>query len=53
MIIEYLTFFTLLSASLFSVMQQMSVALDEVDIESFILWSGVAAVIAGLPVMLW
>lgn len=50
---EYFTFFTLLSASLLSVMQQMRIALDEVDIESFILWTGVASVMASLPMILW
>ncbi|MBU7585217.1 MAG: hypothetical protein KAF91_20395 [Nostoc sp. TH1S01] len=50
---EYFTFFTLLSASLFSVIEQMRIALDEVDFESFILWAGVASVMAGLPMILW
>lgn len=50
---EYFTFLILLAASLFSIMRQMSMALDDVDIERFILWTGVASVMAGLPMILW
>ncbi|MEH2247855.1 hypothetical protein [Nostoc sp.] len=51
--LEYLTFFVLLLAALLLAIKQMSVALDEVDIERFTLWTGVASVIAGLPIILW
>jgi hypothetical protein len=54
MIIDYFAFFVLLSVALFSVMEQMSIALDYIDIESFILWAGVASVMATLPAsVLW
>jgi hypothetical protein len=52
-IMEHFKFFIVLFASLLLAMKEMSIALDEVEIESFILWTGVASVIAGLPVMLW
>ncbi|MDZ8259994.1 hypothetical protein [Nostoc sp. ChiQUE01b] len=52
-ILEYLTFFVLLLTALVLAIKEMSVALDEVDIERFTLWTGVASVIAGLPIMLW
>ncbi|MBW4564005.1 MAG: hypothetical protein KME32_23270 [Mojavia pulchra JT2-VF2] len=49
----YIAFFVLLLAALLSAIKQMSNALDEVDIERFTLWTGIASVIAGLPTMLW
>lgn len=51
--LEYLAFFVLLLAALLLAIKQMSVALDEVDIERFTLWTGVASIIAGLPIILW
>ncbi|MBN3895094.1 MAG: hypothetical protein V7L14_04455 [Nostoc sp.] len=51
--LEYFTFFVLLLAALLLAIRQMSVALDEVDIERFTLWTGIASVIAGLPIILW
>jgi hypothetical protein len=51
--LEYLAFFVLILAALLLAIKQMSVALDEVDIERFTLWTGVASVIAGLPIILW
>ncbi|WP_445636356.1 hypothetical protein NSTC745_01245 [Nostoc sp. DSM 114161] len=49
----YLTFFVALLTALLSSMKQMSVALDELDIERFTLWTGIASVIAGIPAILW
>ncbi|MBW4685461.1 hypothetical protein [Komarekiella delphini-convector] len=49
----YVAFFVLLLAALLLAIKQMSVALDEVDIERFTLWTSIASVIAGLPIMLW
>jgi hypothetical protein len=51
--LEYLAFFVLLMIALLLAIKQMSVALDEVDVERFTLWTGVASVIAGLPIILW
>ena len=49
----YLAFFVLLLTALVLAIKEMSVAFDEVDIERFTLWTGIASVIAGLPIMLW
>lgn len=49
----YLAFFGLLLVVFLFTFKQMSVALDEVDIARFSLWTGIATVIAGLPMMLW
>ncbi|MCC5666718.1 hypothetical protein LC653_23210 [Nostoc sp. CHAB 5784] len=51
--LEYFAFFILLLAALLLAIRQMSIALDEVDIERFTLWTGIASVIAGLPIILW
>jgi hypothetical protein len=51
--LEYFAFFILLLAVLLLAIRQMSIALDEVDIERFTLWTGIASVIAGLPMILW
>ncbi|MEH1841769.1 MAG: hypothetical protein V7L20_24235 [Nostoc sp.] len=51
--LEYLVFFVLLLTALLLAIKQMSVALDEIDIERFTLWTGIASVIAGLPIILW
>lgn len=47
-----IVFFMLLSA-LAGAMIQMSFALDEADIPGFSVWTSIACVIAGLPIMLW
>ncbi|BAZ50446.1 hypothetical protein I8748_16965 [Nostoc sp. CENA67] len=51
--LRYFAFFVLILAALISAIRQMSIALDEVDIERFTLWTSIASVIAGLPMMLW
>ncbi|MFN6484803.1 MULTISPECIES: hypothetical protein [unclassified Nostoc] len=51
--LQYFAFFVLLLVMLLLAIKQMSVALDEVDIERFTLWTGIASVIAGLPIILW
>ncbi|WP_392530794.1 hypothetical protein [Nostoc sp. C117] len=51
--LQYFAFFILLLAALLLAIRQMSVALDELDIARFTLWTGIASVIAGLPMILW
>ncbi|MBN3882262.1 MAG: hypothetical protein HWQ44_04525 [Nostoc sp. JL34] len=51
--LQYFAFFIQLLAALLLAIRQMSIALDEVDIERFTLWTGIASVIAGLPIILW
>ena len=51
--LEYFAFFVLLLIALLLAIKQMSVALDEIDIERFTLWTGIASVIASLPTILW
>jgi len=51
--LKYFAFFVLLLAALLSAIQQMSLALDEGNLELFTLWTSVASVIAGLPIVLW
>ncbi|MEH2181468.1 hypothetical protein [Nostoc sp.] len=51
--LEYLAFFVLLLTALLLAIKQMSVALDELDVERFTLWTGIASVIAGIPIILW
>lgn len=50
---RYFALFVVILAALISAIRQMSIALDEVDIEGFTLWTSIASVIAGLPMMLW
>ncbi|MBW4589855.1 hypothetical protein G7B40_028260 [Aetokthonos hydrillicola Thurmond2011] len=50
--LQYPALFILLLASLLGTINQMSLALDELDIERFCLWTAIASVIAGLPVTL-
>jgi hypothetical protein len=49
----YLGFFVVLLTALLLAIKQMSLALDELDIERFTLWTGIASVIAGIPTILW
>lgn len=51
--LKYLAFFVLLLAALLSAIKQMSLALDEGNLERFTLWTSVASLIAGLPIILW
>ncbi|WP_179066822.1 hypothetical protein [Nostoc sp. C052] len=51
--LRYFAFFLLLLAALLLAIRQMSIALDELDIERFTLWTGIASIIAGLPMILW
>lgn len=48
----YVSLFSLLLMLLLASLSQMSHALDEIDIDRFCLWTGVASVIAGLPMYL-
>ncbi|BAY10493.1 hypothetical protein [Calothrix sp. NIES-2098] len=49
----YGSLFIVMLAALLAAMFQMSAALDEADIGRFSIWTGIASVIAGLPMMLW
>ncbi|WP_166507503.1 hypothetical protein [Nostoc sp. 106C] len=49
----YASLFIVILAALLAAMTQMGVALDEADIGRFSIWTGIASVIAGLPMMLW
>ena len=49
----YVTFFVLLLGALLGAITQMSIALDEADVERFSIWTSIASVIAGLPIFLW
>jgi len=51
--LKYFAFFVLLLAALLSAIKQMSLALDEGNLERFTLWTSVASFIAGLPIILW
>ncbi|BBD60358.1 hypothetical protein NIES2109_31550 [Nostoc sp. HK-01] len=51
--LKYFAFFVLLLAALLSAIRQMSLALDEGNLERFTLWTSVASLIAGLPIILW
>lgn len=48
----YSIFCMMVLLALFGAMIQMSLALDEADIQGFSVWTSIACVIAGLPVML-
>jgi PhoPQ-activated pathogenicity-related protein len=49
MSIQYITVFIFLLVAIFKAMTQMSIALEEWDIEKFVIWTGIASVIACLP----
>jgi hypothetical protein len=51
--LRYFAFFFLLLVALLSALQQMSLALDEENLESFTIWTSIASFIAGLPIILW
>ncbi|MBD2214049.1 hypothetical protein H6G27_29910 [Nostoc linckia FACHB-104] len=51
--LQHFGFFFLILTVLILIFNEMSVALDEFDIERFSLWTGIAAVIAGLPVIFY
>ncbi|MBD2439692.1 hypothetical protein [Nostoc sp. FACHB-110] len=50
---RYFAFFVLLLAALLSAIKQMSLALDDGNLEQFTLWTSVASFLAGLPLILW
>ncbi len=52
-LVRYFALFFLLLAALLSALRQMSLALDEGNLERFTLWTSIASFIAGLPIMLW
>ncbi|MBD2338892.1 hypothetical protein H6G64_18120 [Calothrix sp. FACHB-156] len=51
--LQHFGFFFLILSVLILIFNEMSLALDEFDIERFSWWTGIAAVIAGLPVILY
>ena len=50
---QFPALFVLLLFALIGAITQISVALDEADIERFTIWTGIASVVAGLPMFLW
>ncbi|MBD2450992.1 hypothetical protein H6G76_28455 [Nostoc sp. FACHB-152] len=50
---RYFTVFVLILVALLSAIQQMSLALDEGNLEQFTLWTSIASLVAGLPMLLW
>ncbi|BAY90215.1 hypothetical protein FDUTEX481_07618 [Tolypothrix sp. PCC 7601] len=52
-VFRYFAFFLVLLVALLSSLKQMSLALDEGNLERFTLWTSIASFIAGLPIMLW
>ena len=49
----YGSLFIVMLAALLAAIAQMGMALDEADIGRFSIWTGIASIIAGLPMMLW
>lgn len=49
MSMQYMTVFLFLLLAIVKVMTQMSIALEEADIEKFVIWTGIASVLASLP----
>lgn len=49
---RYFAVFVLLLAALLSALNKMRLALDEGNLEKFTIWTSVASVIAGLPILL-
>lgn len=52
-IFRYASLFIVMLAALLAALAQMGMALDEADIGRFSIWTGIASIIAGLPMMLW
>jgi hypothetical protein len=50
MTIQYIIVFVFLLIAIFKAMTQMSIALEESDIEKFIIWTGIASILASLPI---
>ena len=49
MTIQYIIVFIFLLIAISKAMTQMSIALEESNIEKFVIWTGIASVIACLP----
>jgi hypothetical protein len=49
MTIQYIAGFVFLLVAIFNAMAQMSIALEESDVEKFIIWTGIASAISILP----
>ncbi len=49
----YGAIFLLLLVALIISLRQMSWALDDADIEQFSIWTGIASIIATIPMVLW
>ncbi|BAZ36786.1 hypothetical protein NIES4101_27060 (plasmid) [Calothrix sp. NIES-4101] len=49
MTIQYTMAYLFLLVAIFWAMTQMSIALEESDMEKFVIWTGIASVIACLP----
>ena len=50
---QLIALFVLLLFALLGAMTQISVALDEADVERFTIWTSIASVVARLPMFLW
>lgn len=48
---RYFTVFIIILFALLSAIKQMSLALDEGNLEKFTLWTSIASFIAGLPII--
>jgi hypothetical protein len=49
MSIQYMAVFLFLLIAIVEAITQMNFALEESDIEKFIIWTGIASVVASLP----
>jgi hypothetical protein len=50
---QFPVLFVLLLFALLGAITQISVALDEADVERFTIWTSIASVVAGLPMFFW
>jgi hypothetical protein len=51
--LEYAAIFTLLLAGLIGSLSQVSVALENADMDRFFIWACIATSITGMPMILW
>ena len=51
--LTHVAFFVLLLGALLGAISEMTVAVDEADVQSFSIWTSIAFVIAGIPIFLW
>lgn len=51
--VGYAAIFMLLLAGLIGALSQVSMALEEADMDRFFIWACIATTITGLPMVLW